>query len=98
MEGTLNLLESCGHLVDTITINMILSCYCSYQEYKIIKTWLRRMQVDNIDFSIMTYNAIANSFATLISFVLLHEDIPLSTGSLLDAMSKKGVTEELSLY
>lgn len=97
MEGTLNLLESCGHPVDTVTINMILSCYGTYQEYKSIKTWLRRMQVDNIDLSIRTYNAVANSCPTLISFALLHEDIPLSTGSLLDAMGKKGITEELSL-
>ena len=40
MEGTLNLVESCGHSIDTITINMILSCYGSYQEYKRITTWL----------------------------------------------------------
>lgn len=97
MEGTLKLLESCGYSVDTVTMNMILSCYGSYQEYKSIKTWLRRMQVDNIELSIRTYNAVANSCPTLISFALLHEDISLSTGSLLDAMSKKGVTEELSL-
>ena len=47
MEGTLNLVESCGHSIDTITINMILSCYGSYHEYKIIKSCVRRMQVDN---------------------------------------------------
>ena len=91
------LLESCGDSVGALTIKMILSYYGSYQQYKIIKAWIRRRQVDNIYFPIGTYNAYENSFHILISFVLLHEDIPLSTGILLDGMRKKGVTKYFSL-
>eukprot|EP01018_Ginkgo_biloba_P011384 Gb_07190 [translate_table: standard] len=98
MENILKLMENHGHSADTVTINMILSCYGSYREYTSIKIWLRRMHIGNIDLSIRTYNAIANACPTLISFALLREDIPLSVGSLLDVLEKRiNATKELSV-
>ena len=76
MEGTLNLVEICGHLVDTITINVILSCYGSYHEYKKIKTWIRRMQVDNINKSEPTKGK--NVQPKVSSRMLCHEESTLN--------------------
>lgn len=98
MERTLELLEGCGYLVDTATMNMVLKSYGSSQDYGSIMTWLKRMQAERINLSTRTYNAVANSCPTLVSFALLHKAIPLSTRSLLNVMAnRENISEELLL-
>ncbi|KAG9441885.1 hypothetical protein H6P81_017739 [Aristolochia fimbriata] len=67
---------------DTVTANMVLSCYGHHQELRQMLHCLQEMRHSQFDFSLRTYNSVLNHCPVISSILQYPRSLPLSTKEL----------------
>ncbi|XP_077219652.1 pentatricopeptide repeat-containing protein At2g17033-like, partial [Tasmannia lanceolata] len=88
MRRVVRRMEDSGIGLDTVIMNIVLSCYGEYGEMPEMVSWVRKMRDLDIAFSVRTYNSVLNSCPTMISIVGEPDKFPLSIVGLVEKLEK----------
>lgn len=95
MRRLLQHMEDGGCSLDTVSMNIVLSCYGNHGELSELVCWLRKMRGLNIAFSFRTYNSVLNSCPTIMSMLQDPKTLPLSVEGLISKLTLSSMNEVL---
>ncbi|ONK71859.1 uncharacterized protein A4U43_C04F13120 [Asparagus officinalis] len=72
--------------IDTVSANLVLSCYSDYGNLAEMITWIRNMRVLRIGYFVRTCNSVLNSCPSVVSMVKDLGTLPLSMDDLLEML------------
>lgn len=97
MRRVLGIMEDAGLAVGTVCANVVLSCYADHGELGEMVSWIRKMKLLGISFSVRTFNVVLNSCPTVISIVRDVKYIPLSFAALVKKVEEDSLPDEALL-
>ncbi|XP_065016289.1 pentatricopeptide repeat-containing protein At2g17033-like [Musa acuminata AAA Group] len=82
-------MEDAGLPIDTVCVNVVLSCYGHHGELPEMASWMTKMREKGIGFSIRTFNCVLNSCPRVVSIASDAGSLPLSMEELLQKLENE---------